>query len=205
MNEQLIFTRELTIRAPIDHVWQLVATEAGLRQWWGNTIHLDAKEGGSCEEWRTDVGGTMHWQGTVTHYAPPHQIAMTLRCQTESHERSAHNSALIPALTTITITLEASGNHTHVHVIQRAFGAASAIGTDRDAVTEPANSYRVPLAQLDQPAPGVIPSVTTVIRSGNIDPVALVTSHAQSEALRQLWEQRVATLIANFSTNQRAG
>jgi hypothetical protein len=43
---QPIVRRELLIDAPLDHVWQLVATEDGLRQGWGNLIALEAQEGG---------------------------------------------------------------------------------------------------------------------------------------------------------------
>ena len=71
MTNQIIFQHETLINAPLSHVWQLVATEEGLRQWWGNAISLEAKEGGRCEEWRKQGQSVSHWQGVVTLYAPP--------------------------------------------------------------------------------------------------------------------------------------
>src|SRR5688572_15243261 len=90
---QPILRRELLIDASLDHVWQLIATEKGLRQWWGNPIALEAQEGGRCQEWRTQGERTTHWQGIVTLYAPPHQLMLTLQAQTPQQSE--------PELTTI--------------------------------------------------------------------------------------------------------
>src|SRR5215203_4571560 len=105
--QQVIVQREVVIDAPLAHVWQLVATEEGLRQWWGNTIFLEAKEGGRCEEWRNearpgDLASPTRWQGVVTTYAPPYQLMLTMRAQDAPIE--------VPELTTIAISLEAKNN-----------------------------------------------------------------------------------------------
>lgn len=175
------FQREILIDAPPTLVWQLVATESGLRQWWGNPIHLEAKEGGRCEEWRPARNQTTHWQGVVTQYSPPYQLLITLRAQ----EPQADGQEL----TTISIALEAKGEQTRVHVTQRAFGAAPAISPHEPRQTTPLPvTQGSPMAQLNRPAPGALPMPT---------PQQPAPGHAvPSDALTQTWQRRLTSLAA---------
>lgn len=189
MTQQIVFQREIVIDAPLDHVWQLVATEDGLRQWWGNKIAFEAQEGGRCEEWRVKQGQIEHWQGVVTLYAPPHQLMLTLRAQ--------EPRADLPELTTITISLEASGAQTRVHIAQRAIAASPAIGTPLPRATErqPASPYGPPLAQLDRPVPGTLPTPTPHATVGRIEPVQNLLSRQDAEAVTATWQQRIDALV----------
>jgi uncharacterized protein YndB with AHSA1/START domain len=177
--QPIIVQREVFINAPIAHVWQLVATEEGLRQWWGNTIFLEAKEGGRCEEWRPGRQHPARWQGVVTLYAPPHQLMLTLRAQ-EPHPEG-------PQLTTIAIALEAKGDQTRVHVTQRAFGSTTTAvsPTPQQAETRPGTRQSVPLAQLLRPVPGTLPVVTIDSRT-----------QPQTEPLAAIWQSRLTSLVA---------
>ena len=181
---RVIFQREILINAPATHVWQLVATENGLRQWWGNTIYLEAKEGGRCEEWRPERDKTAHWQGVVTQYTPPHQLMLTLRAQ----EQQADG----PELTTISIALEAKGDQTRVHVTQRAFASAPAI-SPRASTPQP-DPQGVPMSQLHQPAPGTIPMPAPL-------PQPTMGHAAPSDALTQTWQRRLSSLAAAFQAD----
>ncbi len=188
---QIIFEREVLIYAPLVHVWQLVATESGLRQWWGNTIFLEAKVGGRCEEWRPAGHKTAHWQGVVTQYTPPHHLLLTLRAQ----EPQADG----PELTTISIALESKREQTRVYVTQRAFGPASVVGTQdpRETFAQPDRPQSVPLAQLDQPAPGSLPMpVPQMPTTGQIDPSYNLFTRQQADALTLSWQRRLTNLAA---------
>ena len=192
MTQQIVFQREIVIDAPLDHVWQLVATEHGLHQWWGNKISLEAKEGGRCEEWRVKPGQTEHWQGVVTLYAPPHQLMLTLRAQDAPVD--------FPELTTITISLETSGTQTRVHIAQRAIAASPAIGTPlpRESKRQPASlpsPYGTPLAQLARTAPGTLPMPTPHATVGRVEPVQNLLSRQQADAVAATWQTRVDALI----------
>lgn len=186
----IIVQREVLINAPLAHVWPLVATEEGLCQWWGNKIVLEAKEGGRCEEWRSERERASHWQGVVTIYTPPHHLMMTLRAQGTSQDS--------PELATISIALEARGEQTRVHVTHRAFGPADAIATgdQRDMVEIPEMPHEMPMAQLVRPAPGTLPTQTPHYGSGRIAP-ADSFNRQSSDALIFMWQQRLTTLIAS--------
>lgn len=195
--QQIVVQREVLIDASLAHVWQLVATEEGLRQWWGNTIFLEAKEGGRCEEWRNDRQQPTRWQGVVTTYAPPHQLMLTMRAQEAQQE--------MPELTTIAITLEArnNGTQTRVHVTQRAFGAMAAVGTviEVDKEAQSKKPIEVPLAQLQRPAPGAypLPQAASLPAVGSIYPSYTLLTQQQSEAIDFTWQQRLNTLIEGVS------
>jgi uncharacterized protein YndB with AHSA1/START domain len=186
---QVLFQREVLINAPLTHVWQLVATESGLRQWWGNPISVEAREGGRCEEWRQEADRPAHWQGVVTLYAPPRQIMLTLRAQEPQSDW--------PELITISIALEAKGEQTHVHVTQRAFGAPSLISTD--AQREPVDIHTKPLsprAQLDRVPPGSRPMPAQMLPAGRVEPAHLLITREQSDELALSWQRRLTSLTA---------
>lgn len=186
---QVIFQRELLIDAPRPHVWQLVATEDGLRQWWGNPISIETKEGGRCEEWRQAGDRPSYWRGVVTHYAPPHQLMLTLRAQEAQSDW--------PELTTISIELEAKGEQTRVQVTQRAFGAKSLIGTgDLHELVEQPTKPRSPLAQLDRVPPGSLPMPAQILPAGRVEPLAFLISRDQADELGLVWQRRIAMLAA---------
>jgi len=191
MSQQLLFQRELLIDAPLNHVWQLVATEEGLRQWWGNTIYLEAKEGGRCEEWRPRRGVPTHWRGIVTLYAPPHELMLTLHAQAENEEG--------PEFTTIAIALAAHDDKTLVRVSQRAFGPTQAIATADQKETQPQWRQDLPLAQLQRPAPGSLPNISPAPASDRMDPRYPSITHSQLNALTQTWQIRLTTLAALHS------
>lgn len=194
--QQVTYQRDVLIDAPLAHVWQLVATEEGLRQWWGNTIFLEAKEGGRCEEWRNGPNGAAHWQGAVTLYSPPHQLMMTLRAQ----EPQADG----PEITTISIALEANGEQTRVHVTQRAFSPTPAIGAEEQPLPDkqPAKPQGVPLAQLTRPAPGSLPmpSMTPMPATGAVKPTHNLLTRQLSDVLISTWQRRLASLVAISAT-----
>jgi uncharacterized protein YndB with AHSA1/START domain len=187
---QTLFQREVLIDAPLDHVWQLVATESGLRQWWGNTISLEAKEGGRCEEWRLERNRSSHWQGVVTLYTPPYQLAMTLRADEAQRDW--------PDLTTISIALEATGEQTRVSVTQRAFASTSVIGTADQVLPleQPAKPLRSPMAQLEQAPPGSLPMPMQQLATGHIEPDYRLLAREQADQLEVWWQSRLTSLAA---------
>lgn len=107
--------KQITIAAKAATIWRYIGTEAGLRQWWGRDIALEEKPGGRCEERTLWQGRTQVWRGAVTHYAPPHQLALLLR--NPATEESW------PAWMTISLTLVESNGQTQVILHQEAFGA----------------------------------------------------------------------------------
>lgn len=181
MSQQITYRQDILVNAPPDHVWQLVATEDGLRQWWGNTIHLEAKEGGRCEEWRVTNQRMVHWQGVVTLYAPPNELLMTLRAQ-DKH-------ATAPELTTISISLKGEGTQTRVHVTQRAFGPAPTITTSPLPDTVAPTAYpSMPMSQLNQQhpnQPGI--HVPPNLPSTSISP----NEQSLIQQMQQQWQQRI--------------
>jgi len=193
MTQQLLFQRDLLIDAPLSHVWELVATENGLRQWWGNTIHLEAKEGGRCEEWRPGRRQeSCHWRGVVTLYSPPNQLMLTLRAQGEGADEAD--------FTTIAIALAAEGDKTRVQVCQRAFGPTHAV-TMPDRQEEPQQPdwrQAFPLAQLTQPQPGAIPipNFSPLPATGHIDPAKQSLTQPQMDLLAESWQIRLTSLAA---------
>jgi uncharacterized protein YndB with AHSA1/START domain len=190
---QIIFQREILIDAPLTHVWQLVATEEGLRQWWGNTISMEAKEGGRCEEWRAGKRKTAHWQGVVTIYTPPYQLMLTMKAQ-EADDGE-------PEFTTIAIGLEAKGEQTYVHVTQRAFEPAAVIGSQvpLEPIVQPSQPRLRPYAQLDRVPPGAVPVPIPTPSVGRIEPTHLLVSHEYADALKMWWQSRFTALAASSS------
>jgi uncharacterized protein YndB with AHSA1/START domain len=190
---QIIFQRQITIDAPLAHVWQLVATETGLRQWWGNPISLEAAEGGRCEEWRFERNKPVHWQGKVTMYAPPHQLTLTLQAQEPEPGW--------PALTSITIALEAKGEGTSVHVTHRALATAAV--TNPASVPQPiapgARLQQFPTAQLGNNAPSRMPSYDAVQPTHTLLTPQLALQ--QSDLLAQRWHARLTSLATLGSAN----
>lgn len=193
---QILYQREILIDAPLAHVWPLVATEDGLRQWWGNGISLEPREGGRCEEWRPHGEKLLHWQGIVTHYTPPHQLTLTLRSQEPGNHW--------PELTTISIALEAKGEQTLVDVTQRAFGAMPQVDTRMPDATElgepiqPRMSPLASIAQLERIHSGSLPrSIPMPLAPSAIIP-ELITRE-QSHTLTLWWQKRFASLAATAS------
>ena len=185
---QIIFQREITIDAPLAHVWQLVATEAGLRQWWGNPISLEAAEGGRCEEWRLDRAKLVYWQGKVTMYAPPHQITLTLQAQEPEQGW--------PSLTTINIALEAKGEGTSVHVTHRAL-ATEAVTTPalvQQAITQETSPQQSPTAQLGNNGPARTPSYDVMQPTHKL--LTPQSPPQQPDLLAQCWHVRLTSLAA---------
>ena len=73
--------KEITINAAASHVWPWIGSEAGLRQWWGMEVWLEAKPGGRCAERGVRNGRPYQLDGIVTTYDPPHQLVMLLNSQ----------------------------------------------------------------------------------------------------------------------------
>jgi uncharacterized protein YndB with AHSA1/START domain len=202
VTNQIIFQHEVVINAPLAHVWRFVATEEGLRQWWGNAIALEAKEGGRCEEWRRQGERLAHWLGVVTLYAPPSQLTMTLRGQDIPADE--------PQLATIHITLEAHGEETRVHVTHRAFDMATMPQPDLPGraptgIPLPHAPQGVPRAQLDHPAPGSLPMPAPQPTVGNIEPNRWLVGQTAAGVIQARWEARITSLIACASFPDSTG
>src|SRR6478672_2006889 len=105
-----IIRKTIAIKAPAERVWRYVGTEAGLRQWWGIQLTLEAKQGGRCAERSLFNGKPLALAGEVTVYDPPRQLSLLLRPENNMES----NPAGWPGFTTITITLKEENGHTLV-------------------------------------------------------------------------------------------
>ena len=103
----------IDIEASAASLWHYVATEAGLRQWWGMDIALEERLGGRCEERSVIQGRVCYFCGEVTAYEPPHHVALRLRNEEEQ--------AGWPAWVTISLTLQEAQGRTRVALLHQAF------------------------------------------------------------------------------------
>ncbi len=110
--------KTIEIKAPIEHVWRYLGTEAGLRHWWGSDITLEAKPGGRCTERSLFNGKPLYLAGEATIYAPPHQLVLKLH--------RAEEPETWTAFTILSITLTESEGRTRVTLEHQAFGALTA-------------------------------------------------------------------------------
>ncbi len=129
----------IELKAPIEHVWRYVGSEAGLRKWWGSDMTLEAKQGGRCAEQSLLNGKALHLVGEVTVYEPPHQLVLMLR--------QAEAPVTWPTCTILSITLKESDGRTRVTLEHQAFGAVAA---------EPGIEWTVPSVPATEPAHQVI-------------------------------------------------
>src|SRR5215212_9507382 len=100
-----IIHKTIAIKAPAERVWRYVGTEAGLRQWWGLQLTLEAKQGGRCTERGLFNGKPLELAGEVTVYDPPRQLSLLLRPENNREGNRVANPGGWPGFTTITITL----------------------------------------------------------------------------------------------------
>jgi uncharacterized protein YndB with AHSA1/START domain len=81
-------TRERTISAPADDVWQLVSDPHSFARWWPNTVRV---EDASPEAWtkvlRTPRGNTVRADFTRTAIDPPHRVAWQQELEESPFER----------------------------------------------------------------------------------------------------------------------
>ncbi len=119
----------IEVQAPVERVWRYVGTEAGLRQWWGGNLSLEAKLGGRCAERSLLNGKLFDLVGEVTIYDPPRQLTLLLRPKNETETW--------PSFTTITIRLKESEGCTLVTLDHQAFGALA---------VEPTMDWTIPTA-----------------------------------------------------------
>ncbi|MEZ4731097.1 MAG: SRPBCC domain-containing protein [Caldilineaceae bacterium] len=105
--------KEIEIAASAASVWQFLGSEAGLRQWWGTELTLEAKPGGRCEERSLYQGRVRCLRGQVTTYDPPRQLTLLLR-------PVAHAPGE-PAWMTISLTLHETQGRTRVALVHQAF------------------------------------------------------------------------------------
>jgi uncharacterized protein YndB with AHSA1/START domain len=110
--------KEITIQAPAAHIWPLVGTEAGLRQWWQMDVTLEAKPGGHFVERGVVNGAPYHLEGTVAVYDPPRQLVLLLA--------GVPLDESWPTAMNITITLEDRKDATVVRVVHQLYGTAPA-------------------------------------------------------------------------------
>jgi len=103
----------IDIEASAASLWPYVATEAGLRQWWGMDIALEEKLGGRCEERSVVQGRVCHFRGKVTAYEPPRHVALRLRNDEEQIGW--------PAWVTIPLTLQEEQGRTRVALVHQAY------------------------------------------------------------------------------------
>lgn len=103
--------KEVTIQAPIAHVWKFVGSEAALRQWWRMDITMEAKAGGRCVE-RGQINGLPYQlEGLVTSYDPPRQLALLLAGHLPGAEQ--------PTNMNIRITLDEAEKATLVRIVHQ--------------------------------------------------------------------------------------
>lgn len=115
--------KEIEIAASAASVWQFLGSEAGLRQWWGTELTLEAKPGGRCEERSLYQGRVRYLCGQVTTYDPPRQLTLLLR--------SVAHASGEPAWMTISLTLHETQGRTRVALVHQAFdfvGEQEAVG-----------------------------------------------------------------------------
>lgn len=115
--------KEIEIAASAASVWQFLSSEAGLRQWWGTELTLEAKPGGRCEERSLYQGRIRYLQGQVTAYDPPRQLTLLLR--------PIDHAPGEPAWMTISLTLHETQGRTRVALVHQAFdfvGEQDAVG-----------------------------------------------------------------------------
>lgn len=186
--------REIEIDAPATQVWTYVGTEPGLRQWWGQEIWLEAKEGGRCEEKGTLDGVPFHRIGKVTIYDPPRQL--TLAFQETAAEAW-------PSYITVSLTLAEANGRTIVTVVQQAHDIGqSAAHALPAAEIGPQPGFHPPLLQAGaqgQPAgdaPGyTAPWGTSSPRRGQ----AIVQDNRQP--YEHVWQIRLAALKQQIHTS----
>lgn len=122
--------KEITIQAPVAHVWQFIGTEAGLRRWWQTDVTLEARAGGRCAERGLLNGAPYQLEGTVAVYDPPRQLVLLLASDPTIGAGSTSMN--------ITITLEESKDATVVRVVHQLYGTHSSVPASRQM--EPAYS-----------------------------------------------------------------
>lgn len=131
--------KEIEIAAPASQVWRYIGTAAGLCQWWGVDLTLEARPGGYCEERGVRDGQPYRLTGEVTVYEPPHRLALRMR------PRVAHEGW--PACTQLEITLAETANRTKVLIVHHAF-VAELVPSAISLVTAPGNPVSGPLMAL---------------------------------------------------------
>lgn len=179
MSDTLI-RREVEMDAPVDQVWPYLATEAGLRQWWGNEISLEPKPGGRCAE-RTIIGGReVTQEGVVTVYDPPRQLTLTF----------TPNGEAWPALARISITLEADGERTRLAVVHHLLSGDTAEIPRLPAVSTAAHGPQMRLPR-GEAARSPLPPALTWPQAGTTTVLGL----------QQYWDMRLRALqvlVANL-------
>jgi uncharacterized protein YndB with AHSA1/START domain len=102
-------TRERTISAPPDEVWELVSDPYSFARWWPNTVRVeDASPAAWTKVLRTPRGKTVRADFTRTESEPPQRIAWQQELEESPFER-----ILSSAVTELELK-SASGGGTHV-------------------------------------------------------------------------------------------
>ena len=175
-----IIRREIEVDAPVAQVWPYLATEHGLRQWWGNEIRLEPKPGGRCAE-RAVIGGKeVTQEGVVTVYDPPRQLTLTFAPAADALP-FAPGGEPWPALQRISITLEEDGDRTRLAVVHQVLSAVSALTPRLPAARAAAHG---PQARLPRGEAAHVP-----LPPGGARASAPVPLHVQRR-----WDMRLHTL-----------
>lgn len=178
--------KEIEIAAPASQIWRYIGTAAGLCQWWGVELTLEARPGGYCEERGVRDGQPYRLTGEVTVYEPPHRLALTMRPREAQGDWPAH--------THLEITLAESANQTKVLIVHHAFVAELAPSMI-DMVTVMGNPGCGPLMVL----PGARSLPTPVLTPGL--PLAnLHALHSWQQVQRASWQQRMVSLQTLLTT-----
>lgn len=121
--QELAVRLDTRIHAPIERVWRLVGTEAGVRRWQGATrfdpvlggealFYLNFQTGSTDEE-----GAEYQARGRIVSHDPPHQVAYTWRQTTFATGETWPADTLV----TITLTEEAAPDLTLVRLVHSGF------------------------------------------------------------------------------------
>ncbi|CAN5693509.1 hypothetical protein BH10CHL1_BH10CHL1_03670 [soil metagenome] len=174
--------KAIEIKAPIEHVWRYIGTEAGLRQWLGSDIRLDAKQGGRCAERSLFNGKPLYLAGEVKVYTPPHQLILEFRREEEPEAW--------PAFTVLSITLKENGGRTLVTLEHQAFGALT---------VEQGNRWAMPTIPATKPARQVVSNQLPAVDSSARNTAVMspnITSSTAGYALQDqaaVWFREGAT------------
>lgn len=175
--------KEITIQAPIAHVWQFVGTEAALRQWWRMDISMEPKAGGRCME-RGQINGLPYQlEGLVTSYEPPRQLALLLAGQMPGAEQ--------PTNMNIRITLDEADKATLVRIVHQISVALPMLAT-----TEPEPVVIRPIWQLPNVVnqlPGRFPQRQVTQSPSPTQDIAII-SQLWIHALDLCWAERLTSL-----------
>jgi uncharacterized protein YndB with AHSA1/START domain len=186
--------KEIQIAASIAHVWQFIASEEGLRQWWGVEVAMEAKQGGRCMERGVYDGAPYQLSGVVSIYDPPRQLVLTMRDE--------QGLAASPTFMRVAITLTEAEEQTLVQIVHELHSAQQAGESvrqlqvlapqpgPRGALAPPAILNQLPGRQQSAAGSSVGPYSTATTR-----PFVGDSGHAWISQQEARWSARLVSLM----------